>query len=223
MRRAVRRSALATLLTGGVVGVATWVVFFSPVLGVREVEITGNSRIPAEQLRQAAGVRTGTPLATVDLAEVERRVRALRAVESATADRGWPGTLRISVVERVPAAAVPMGVTTAVIDRYGVVLQQVTVAPPRLPVLRVQRAAVDDPATRAGLTVLRALPESVLQRLRELRVASPRSITLKLTDGRTVLWGDAGRSAQKGRVLLAALAKPGTSYDVSSPQVVTVR
>ncbi|MGW5260166.1 cell division protein FtsQ/DivIB [Microbispora sp. NPDC004025] len=223
MRRAVRRSALATLLTGGVVGVATWVVFFSPVLGVREVEITGNSRIPAEQLRQAAGVRTGTPLATVDLAEVERRLRAMRAVESAAVDRGWPGTLRVSVVERVPAAAVPMGPTTAVIDRYGVVLQQVTVAPPLLPVLRVQRAAADDPATRAGLTVLRALPESVLERLRELRVPSPRSITLKLTDGRTVVWGDAGRSAQKGRVLLAALAKPGTSYDVSSPQVVTVR
>lgn len=223
MRRAVRRSALATLLTGGVVGVATWVVFFSPVLGVRDVEITGNNRIPAEQLRQAVAVRTGTPLATVDLAGVEQRLRAMRAVESATVDRGWPGTLRVSVVERVPAAAVPMGGTTAVVDRYGVVLQQVTVAPPRLPVLRVQRAAVDDAATRAGLTVLRALPDSVLQRLRELRVPTPRSITLKLTDGRTVLWGDAGRSAQKGRVLLAALAKPGTSYDVSSPQVVTVK
>ncbi|WP_169944842.1 FtsQ-type POTRA domain-containing protein [Microbispora sp. H11081] len=223
MRRAVRRSALATLLTGGVVGVATWVVFFSPVLGVREVEVTGNSRIPAEQVRQAAGVRTGTPLATVDLAAVERRLRAMVTVESASVDRGWPGTLRVSVVERVPAAAVPLGETTAVVDRYGVVLQQVTVAPPRLPVLRVQRAAADDPATRAGLTVLRALPESVLERLREVRVPSPRSITLKLTDGRTVTWGDAGRSAQKGRVLLAALAKPGTSYDVSSPQVVTVR
>ncbi|MEV4297148.1 cell division protein FtsQ/DivIB [Microbispora rosea] len=223
MRRAVRRSALATLLTGGVVGVATWVVFFSPVLGVRDVEITGNNRIPAEQLRQAVAVRTGTPLATVDLAGVEQRLRAMREVESATVDRGWPGTLRVSVVERVPAAAVPMGGTTAVVDRYGVVLQQVTVAPPRLPVLRVQRAAVDDAATRAGLTVLRALPDSVLQRLRELRVPTPRSITLKLADGRTVLWGDAGRSAQKGRVLLAALAKPGTSYDVSSPQVVTVK
>lgn len=223
MRRAVRRSALATLLTGGVVGVATWVVFFSPVLGVRDVEITGNNRIPAEQLRQAVAVRTGTPLATVDLAGVEQRLRAMRAVESATVDRGWPGTLRVSVVERVPAAAVPIGGTTAVVDRYGVVLQQVTVAPPRLPVLRVQRAAVDDAATRAGLTVLRALPDSVLQRLRELRVPTPRSITLKLTDGRTVLWGDAGRSTQKGRVLLAALAKPGTSYDVSSPQVVTVK
>lgn len=223
MRRAVRRSALAILLAGGVVGVATWVVFFSPVLGVREVEITGNNRIPAEQVRQVVGVRTGTPLATVDIAGVEQRVRAMREVESATVERGWPGTLHVSVVERVPAAAVPMGVTTAIVDRYGVVLQEVAVAPPRLPVLRVQRAAVDDPATRAGLTVLRALPESVLQRLRELRVPSPRSITLKLTDGRTVVWGDAERSAQKGRVLLAALAKPGTSYDVSSPQVAAVK
>ncbi|GAA0359399.1 hypothetical protein GCM10009530_05890 [Microbispora corallina] len=223
MRRAVRRTALAVLLSGGVVGAATWVVFFSPVLGVREVEVTGNTRIPAEQVRAAAGVRTGTPLATVDLGAVEGRVSALRAVESARVARGWPGTLRIDVVERVPAAAVPAGALTDVIDRYGVVLEQVPVAPPRLPVLRVQRAAADDPATRSALAVLRALPADLLDRLREVRAPSPDSITLRLTDGRTVVWGDAGRAAEKARVLVAVLPKPGKTYDVSSPRVVTVR
>jgi cell division protein FtsQ len=223
VRRAVRRTALATLLTGGVVGVATWVVFFSPVLGVRDVEITGNTRLPAEQPRAAAGVRAGTPLATVDLGAVERRLRDVRAVESARAERGWPGTLRISVVERTPVAAVPMGVTTAVVDRYGVVLQEVAVAPPRLPVVRVQGAAVNDPATRSALAVLRSLPEEVLGRLREVRAPSPRSVTLRLVDGRTIVWGDSGRGAEKARVLLAVLTKPGKTYDVSSPRVVTVR
>ncbi|MEW9528021.1 cell division protein FtsQ/DivIB [Microbispora sp. NPDC049125] len=220
---AVRRTALTVLLTGGVVGVATGVVFFSPVLGVREVEVTGNTGVPAEQIRAAAGVRNGTPLATVDLGEVESRVRGMRAVESARVERGWPGTLRVSVVERVPVAAVPMGAVTAVVDRFGVVLRQVAVAPPRLPVLRVQRAAAQDQATRAGLAVLRALPQDILDRVQEVRAPSPASITLRLADGRTVIWGDDARGAEKARVLRAVLVEPGSSYDVSSPKVVTVK
>lgn len=233
--RAVRRAALAALLAAAVVGAATWVVFHSPVLGVREIEVIGNPRVPAEWLRTAAGVRPGTPLANVDLDEVERRVRAVREVESARVERVWPGTLRISVVERVPVAVVPMaaaaggeagvGETSAVVDRFGVILWQAAVVPPRLPVLRVQRPAPEDPATRAALTVLGAvrdaLPDGV--RVSEVRAPSPKSITLKLADGRTVLWGDAGRAAEKARVLAAALGQPGTFYDVSTPRVVTVK
>ncbi|MCT9930651.1 FtsQ-type POTRA domain-containing protein [Planotetraspora sp. A-T 1434] len=224
MRPAVRRAAIATLLSGGVVGAATWVVFFSPVLGVRVVEITGNTVVPAEQLRLAAGVRTGTPLATVDLDAVEQRVEAVREVESARVERSWPGTVRVTVVERTPVAAVPLGRgRSVVVDRFGVALREVAVVPPRLPVLRVQRFAAEDPATGSALTVLSRLPEDVLRRVREVRAPSPKSVTLTLTDGRTVVWGDARRAAEKGRLLLAVLGKPATSYDVSSPGVVTVK
>jgi cell division protein FtsQ len=224
VRPAIRRTAIATLLTGGVVGVATWVVFFSPVLGVRVVEVTGNTWVPAEQLRQAAGVRAGTPLATVDLAQVERRVRQVREVESARVGRSWPGTLRLTVVERTAIAAAPMGPRkSAVVDRFGVVLQEVAVAPPRLPVLKVQHFAMDDPATRSALTVLSVLPEQVLSLVREVRATSPKAVSLRLSNDRTVVWGDAQRSAEKSSLLLSLLSKPATSYDISSPEVVTIK
>ncbi|GAA1275482.1 hypothetical protein Psi02_01940 [Planotetraspora silvatica] len=224
MRLATRRTILATLLTGGVVGVATWVVFFSPVLGVRSIEVTGDVTVPAEQLRQAAGVRLGTPLATVDLGLVEQRVRAVREVESARVDRAWPGTLRVAVVERTAIAVALLGPgRSAVLDRFGVVLREVAVAPPRLPLLRVQRLAADDPSTRSALTVLSVLPEDVSRLVSQVRAPSPKSVTLKLTDGRTVIWGDAGRAAEKGRLLTSLLTRPATSYDISSPKVVTVR
>jgi cell division protein FtsQ len=224
VKAAARRTVVATLLTGGVVGVATWVVFFSPVLGVRTIEITGDTTVPAEQLRQATGVRLGTPLATVDLGVVRQRVSAVRQVESAQVDRAWPGTLHVSVVERTPVAAVSLGPgRTAVLDRFGVTLREAAVAPSWLPVLKVQHLAADDPATRSALTVLSVLPEGVLRRVGEVRAPSPKSVTLKLTDGRTVVWGDAARSAEKGRLLTTLLKKPGDSYDLSSPDVVTVR
>ncbi|GLV49810.1 hypothetical protein TBS_03910 [Thermobispora bispora] len=218
---ALRRAALVILLTGAVAGAAAWVVFFSPLLGVREIEVTGGSAALAERVRAAAGVPTGTPLAAVDLGEVERRVRGVLEVESARVARGWPGTLRISVVERTPIAVIPAGDRVLVVDRFGVVLGRVANAP-RLPVLR-GGPDPGDPAVRAALSVLHALPPGLAARVAEVRAPSAKSITLRLADGRTVLWGDARHAAQKSRNLASALSKPGTFYDVSSPRVVTVK
>jgi cell division protein FtsQ len=217
------RTTFATLLAGGVVGSATWVVFFSSIFGVRHVVVTGNATVSAEEVRRVAGIPAGTPMATVDLGEVDRRIAGLRAVESVRSDRSWPGTLRVAIVERTPLAAVPTGGRTAVVDRFGVVLETVDVAPPRLPVLRVQRLGQADPATRTALKVLATLPADVLRRVREVRAPSGQWVSLRLSDGRTVIWGDAERPVEKARVLKTLLRTPAASYDVSSPDVVTVK
>ncbi|WP_433215493.1 cell division protein FtsQ/DivIB [Microtetraspora malaysiensis] len=122
MRTTIWRVGLATLLTGGVVGAATWLVLFSPVLGVRDVQISGAVGVPADEVRRAAGVAPGTPLARVDLEKVRVRVAALTRVESARVDRAWPGTLQVSVVERTPLALARVDGRTVTMDRYGVVL-----------------------------------------------------------------------------------------------------
>jgi cell division protein FtsQ len=104
-----------------------------------------------------------------------------------------------------------------------VVLETVDVAPPRLPVLRVQRLGQADPATRTALKVLATLPEDVLRRVREVRAPSGQWVSLRLSDGRMVIWGDAERPVEKARVLKTLLRTPAASYDVSSPDVVTVK
>ncbi|MEV0968630.1 cell division protein FtsQ/DivIB [Microtetraspora glauca] len=222
MRATIWRVGLATLLTGGVVGAATWLVFFSSVLGVRDVRVTGSARVPADDVRRASGVAPGTPLARVDLEEVERRVAALTQVESVRVDRGWPGTLQVAVVERTPVAVAKVNGRAMTMDRYGVVLGEAGVTA-RLPLLRVQRPAPDDVATRSALTVLTALPERLRARVSEVGAPSPSSVSLLLADGREVTWGDAGRSAEKTRVLQSLLKTRAASYDVSSPDVVTVK
>ncbi|WP_245647327.1 cell division protein FtsQ/DivIB [Microtetraspora niveoalba] len=213
---------LATLLTGGVVGAATWLVFFSSVLGVRDVQVSGGVRVPPDEVRRVVGVAPGTPLARVDLEEVRRRVAALTQVESARVDRAWPGTLQVSVVERTPLAVARVAGRTVTVDRYGVFLGDAGAAV-RLPLLRVQRPAPDDLATRSALAVLAALPEGVKARVGEVAAPSPGSVTLRLSDSRTVRWGDAERSEEKARVLQRLLRTPARSYDVSSPDVVTVK
>src|SRR5216110_1259530 len=68
-------------------GLAGWVVYGTPLLGVREVTVRGASLISADEVRAAAGIRVGTPLASLDLGTVRRRVATLPAVRSATVER----------------------------------------------------------------------------------------------------------------------------------------
>ncbi|CNV87905.1 cell division protein FtsQ [Mycobacterium tuberculosis] len=49
------------------------------------------------------------------------------------------------------------------------------------------------------------------------------SITLTLADGRVVIWGTTDRCEEKAEKLAALLTQPGRTYDVSSPDLPTVK
>ncbi|MGI5270804.1 cell division protein FtsQ/DivIB [Nonomuraea sp. CA-218870] len=217
------RKIFLVLLTAGVVGTAAWLVFSSPVLGVRNVEIVGNVTLTPDAIRKVAAVPELHPLATVDLAQVEGRVRGIRQVASAKVDRVWPATLRIEVVEREPVAQIQAGGKVAVIDGTGAVIEVRDVAPPMLPVLQVARPAAGDPATMAALGVVRDLPSSLAGRVRRVSATTGEDVTLGLSDGRTVIWGGLDRPEAKARILQSLLKREAEVYDVSSPDVVTLK
>ncbi|GGO75455.1 cell division protein FtsQ/DivIB [Nonomuraea cavernae] len=217
------RTAFLVLLTAGVVGSAAWLVFWSPVLGVRSIEIVGNLTVPSDQIERQAGVPKLHPLATVDLDEVESRVMTIRQLATAKIDRVWPGTLKIEVVEREPVAALYVGGKAAVVDGHGVVIEVRDMAPPLLPVLKVERPAAGDPATMAALQVIRGLPGSLAGRVRQVRATSAEDVSFDLSDGRTVIWGGSDRGEDKARILTTLLRREAGVYDVSSPDVVTLK
>jgi cell division protein FtsQ len=217
------RTGLAVLLFCGVVAAAAWLVFFSPVLGVRRVAVSGNHGLSAEDVRRAAAVPSRQPLAAVDVEGVRRRVAALRQVESATVERAWPGTLRIRIDEREPLAALPVPGGSAVVDRHAVVIETRAATPVGLPVLRVARFGPEDPATMTALAVVGGLPWELSRRVQEVRATTVRDVSLRLADGRTIMWGGAERTRDKARIALSLLERPGDAYDVSTPDVVTVK
>ncbi|HUR05194.1 MAG TPA: FtsQ-type POTRA domain-containing protein [Nonomuraea sp.] len=217
------RDAFVVLLTAGVVGIAAWLVFFSPVLGVRSIDIVGNVTVPAERIEQQAAVPKLHPLATVDLAAVQGRVMKIRQLASAKVDRVWPGTLRIEVVEREPVAAVTAGGKAALIDKAGVVIEIKDMVPPGLPELKVDRPAAGDPTTMAALQVIQSLPDDLAAKVRLVRASSPEGVSLELSDGRSVVWGGSDRGADKARILASLLRRKADVYDVSSPDVVTLK
>jgi cell division protein FtsQ len=212
-------AAAVLLVTGGL----AWLVYGTSVLGVREVRVVGTQLITPLQVEQAAAVPLAEPLARVDLDGVRARVRGIPAVDRVAVKRSWPSTLVVEVVERTPAAAVPLQEGFTLIDAAGVPYRQVTRRPAGLPLVRTAAPGPSDVNTRSALTVLAALSDELREQLVAVSVAAPAQIRLELRKDRTVVWGDDSKSDVKSQVATALLKKAGTEIDVSAPSVVTIR
>jgi cell division protein FtsQ len=221
-----RRSARRVILVAFVVGalaVGTWVVAFSSVLGAKRVVVHGAHRLSAAHVRAAAAVPHGAPLVRLDTGAVTSRVEALPDVASARVEVSYPSTVVITIRERVAVGYLSAGDSAVLVDETGDQFRKVSAVPRALPRFDLPTGAQAIPTGQAVATVAGSLTPALLAKLTSVTATSPLSITLLLTDGRTVRWGSAERSADKARVLPALLSRPGTSYDVSDPDVVVAR
>lgn len=229
MRRARQRrmrAALPWAVAAGILalaGLVAWVVLGTGLFGVREVRVEGAELVTPVEVRDAAGVPDGIPLAEVDLADTARRIGRLAPVERATVTRDWPDALVVRVVERTPVAVVPRGEQFVVIDASGTVFRTLDQRPDDLPLVRVDRPGPDDPGTRAAVAVLDALTPELRSALLDVSVESLALVKLRLRGDRTVVWGDSSRGEDKARVATALLGERARTIDVSAPDVVTFR
>ncbi|MFF5172095.1 cell division protein FtsQ/DivIB [Micromonospora sp. NPDC000089] len=225
-RRRRMRAALPWAVAAGVLalaGLVAWTLLGTGLFGVREVRVVGARLVTPVEVRDAAAVPDGIPLARVDLAATARRIDALAPVERATVTRDWPGALVVTVVERTGVAVVPRDGQFLVLDRTGVAFRAVPRAPDGLPVVRVVAPGPEDPGTLAALQVLAALTPQLRAELTEVTVDGLARISLALRGDRTVVWGDATRGTDKARVATALLGRDAATIDVSAPDVVTFR
>ena len=205
--------------------VLAWVLLASPLFAVRDVRVEGVGRLTPQQVRLAAEVEPGTPLARVDTATVQERVAALSPVADVDVDRDWPHVLRLRVTERVPLGVVA-GADGGwrLVDRTGTTFGAVPQPPDDLARVQVApTASPTDAALGAAVDVLGQLPPALRAAVAEVQAASPVSVTLQLRDGRTVAWGAPDAPARKATVVEALLRRPGRTVDVTAPDVAVVR
>jgi cell division protein FtsQ len=216
------RVVIALVATTAVLGAAAWVVFATGLLGVRSVEVLGTGRLTTGEVRTAAAVPQDEPLARLDTAAIAHRIAMLPAVRAVDVVRQWPRAVRITVHERVPAAVRLQGSSYALVDRSGVEFDTVRKRPRGLPLVS---APVDagPSALRAALAVVRDSPAVLQGQVLEVRAATPDEVTLRLTRGRTVVWGSPERGLRKAAVLTALMARAAKVYDVSAPDAPTTR
>jgi cell division protein FtsQ len=210
------RYVVVALLLVALTAVGLWLVFFSSVLAVHGVEVTGAQTLTATQVRAAAAVPSGEPLARVDLDRVRSRVESLAVVRSADVTREWPDRVLITVRERVAVAVVEIGGQIRGMDATGVVFRDYREAPAGLPHVRTSTDTRSE-ALQEAARVISALPADLARKVDHVEVETVDQISLVLRDGRTVMWGSAEQSAEKARVIAALLGHPARSYDVSVP------
>lgn len=197
---------------------AAWALLGSSLLVVRHVQVTGNRLVPTAQIRSAAGIRAGQPLARVNTAAAAHRVERIAAVQSATVSRSWPDTIVITVRERTAQLAVPATGGYDLIDEYGVTVRWTARKPAGMPLLSAPPAVLrGNQAVRAAALVLQQLPGALHVRIKSVSAPSATAVTLHLAGGVTVLWGGPGRGAQKWAELELLLRTHAHFYDISDP------
>jgi len=213
---------LIVVVSLGLALTGAWLVWFSTVLAVEEVRVTGAETLTVEQVETAAGVDLGQPLARVDVAGIRARVAALAPVASVEVSRRWPHRLLVAIDERVPVAVVSIGDKLRALDADGVVFGSYDKAPAGLP--RVDTVLDTRPeALGEAAAVVSTLPAAVARRVDHIEVRTVDEIALVLKDGRRVEWGSADSSEAKARVLTVLLRQKASTYDVSVPGQPTTR
>ncbi|WP_059009106.1 cell division protein FtsQ/DivIB [Streptomyces specialis] len=225
---------LAVTLTVG--GFGTWVLYGSDWLRIEQVSVRWDEDSPAklteDQVLAAAGVSLGSPMASLDQDAVsDRMLEALPRLASVDVVRAWPHGVSLKVREREAEVLIPDDGAYAEVDADGVRFGEVDEAVAGVPLLELDLD--DSPSTRRfgedriraeAVTVAAALPESVRRDTRVIRVTSYDSITLELSDDRTVRWGSAEDSAAKAEALGVVMRAAGDArhFDVSVPSAPAV-
>ena len=205
-----KRKLLTVVTTLAVLALATWGAFWSPLLSVRDVKLTGATHTTAAQVAQAAGLGPEDNLLLLSAGEVVRAARSLPWVADAEVERRLPGTVKVKVVERKPALVVALGVAARwTIDAHGHVLAAGQIEP-GLPVVGDADVGDIKPGARLTTPVMdevlatwRSLPKKLSSEVQAIFAPSLERISFTLVDGTQIRYGAAERLDAKNEVLVA--------------------
>jgi cell division protein FtsQ len=209
-RDAGRRRLRVLIVVATVLAVLTlaWGASVSPFLDVDHLRFRGLHRVTAAQVEDASGIHPGDAMLWLDAGQSVRGIEALPFVRRASVKREWPGTVRVTVVERRPVAWLAGPTSMVVVDGTGRVLETVAAAPPGMPQL-LGAEFVPGP----GATISPVGGARVAAGLTGLLVVGTRSVTttaagvtLQLANGPEVRMGSADHAGVKLRAALAVLA-----------------
>lgn len=209
-RRLVTRVACVVAL-----GALAWLLFASPLLTVRTVQVVGGRHTGPQDIATVANLSGDENLLLLSTGEVARDAARLPWVARATVDRKLPGTLRVAIEERSPAVVLATDAGRWLVGPRGHVLARGRRG--ALPVLadsglgRLRPGTrVEAPEVAAALGALRALPPRLRSRVEAVFAPTRERITLSLGPSRPrvlVRFGAAESLRAKASVLRALLRR----------------
>lgn len=211
------------LVAGGtVLGLAIFVAagVFTPVMAVRDIQVHGTQAMNPAELQTALSRFDGVPIALVRDQDVHRALESFPLVQRYVVERIPPHTLVVRIEERAPVIALERDGEFDLLDPSGVLLGRVAELPVGVPIGSPELTDTASPAFQAAATVVRDMPEDLRAALAAVRASNNQDVTLTLTAGTEVVWGEAKHTQRKAVVLRSLIASIGTPemIDVSAPE-----
>ena len=235
---ALRRLRLTRAVKTAVVVLAivltVWALAFSPLLGLqaRRISVAGSDgSVSDKQVRDVLASYEGDSLLRLDTGRLSTQVSdKLVRVRRAQVTRAWPHGLRVHLTMRVPVATVQDSDGYQVLDNEAVVLERVSEAPSGLVTIVPDSAAQTSGPQRisakqvAAVTqVVGSLTPETLAQVSSGSATEAGQVTLTLSSGASVVWGNSQDNGLKARVLATLMTTTASVYDVSSPHRPTTR
>lgn len=195
---------------------------------VERIAVEGAPTEVAAEVRKALSPAVGESLLGMDLAALARRAESVPMVAGASFDRGFPHTLRITVVPELPVAVLRQGSSAWLAAEGGRVVAELgRGARPGLPRIWLKRDVDIRLGERVSGLQLRAVETVAPLRAKPLPVAvasvvaTREELTLVLRTGLELRLGDGSDLAVKlevARYVLPRLAGAGGYLDLSVPE-----
>ena len=237
-QQALRRLRLRRVTTAAivvlVVALATWALLFSPLLGLQPQRISvagSDGSVSDKQVRDVLAPYTGDSLLRLDTGRLSTQVSdKLVRVRQAQVTRSWPRGLRVQLTMRVPVATVQGADGYQVLDNEAVVLERVPEAPSGLVTIVPDKTdgasgsqTISAKQVAAVTRVVGSLTPQTLAQVASGSATEAGQVTLTMSNGASVVWGDTQDNELKARVLATLMTTSASIYDVSSPHRPTTR
>ena len=234
LRRLRLRRATTAAIVVLVVALATWALLFSPLLGLqpRRISVAGSDgSVSDKQVRDVLAPYTGDSLLRLDTGRLSTQVSdKLVRVRQAQVTRSWPRGLRVQLTMRVPVATVQGADGYQVLDNEAVVLERVPEAPSGLVTIVPDKTdgasgsqTISAKQVAAVTQVVGSLTPQTLAQVVSGSATEAGQVTLTMSNGASVVWGDTQDNELKARVLATLMTTSASIYDVSSPHRPTTR
>ncbi len=210
-------------IVAGVLTAALAVAAGVYVLKVTAVEVVGASALSPNDILAASGLRGGERIFWLRTGRIASRIEAFASVSGVDVQRALRGTIVIRVAERSPTVTLGRGLAA---DANGIVFAYPpTPGVPELVGWRAQTrpGALLDNGSRAVLASFRQFPEDLRRRVRRISLVG--SVTMLLTDGTEIRFGQPLDLVTKARAALAVLTSAAgrrerlAYVDVRAPSV----